>query len=1441
MMLRFPLPRLLLAAALSFCAAHGFAAVTDISQAPLIISNQDAVKANLLFVLDDSGSMNFDFLPDHINGSDGATGANPALCRSAGATGASSGSFGNACCQRGNVNNACWTGTPPFSYSAHPPFLAAGFNGLAYNPAVVYAPPVKADGSYWPSQTRTATNGWTAVKNDAYNVQNTSSINLITQFPDTQWCFDSALTDCLRNGNYALPGTVNGKAYTRYSATVASGSGLVTTGSPDNAVAVSRDFGPHYYVINTPEYCNSIDLRDCRMGSTGNYTIPAPVRWCNSDTNARALQPAVAACQAVRSGTFSFPRYPTKYFSSGSAGTNASLSFTVTLTGCSSGKVAGIQWVKVAGVDLFAGSPTGNTATASTLASAVVSAINANTVDTGFFASASNATVTLYATINKGAVTSSASLAANTSSTCTVTPTTLGSFSGYSAPTSSYPGSFQRVDITPGTTANPNVFARPSSRADCSGIAGGTSGNCTYDEEMTNFANWWTYYHTRMQSMKSSAASAFGALGSNRRVGYLSINNATGSDFLNLNTFETTQRSSWFNKLTAAKPSGSTPLRAALATAGRLYGGRFNGTTLNGSTVTDPMQYSCQRNFTVLSTDGFWNESNNPVQLNGSTAIGDQDSGLDRPMMDGNGTANTLADVAAYYYGTDLRTGTTGQKLCVSGGTSTTTPGTGADVCGNDDPSPSINFQRMFTFTLGLGASGYMQFTSDYLSGGSKDFNAISQVTAADPSSGVCSWQTSGTCNWPTPVSNTLTAVDDLWHAAVNGHGTYFSASDPSTLYNGLSSALRSIGGVAAAAAAATTSNPNVSQGDNQIFQSNFQSAEWSGELKATTIDLNSGAVSDTATWSAQGQLDTNASRTLYMRSSGATNGLKAFSWAAMSTGERAYFGKNWITAASGSGNSGPSLSQLCTGAAYCLTTDAQNAAVGEPLVSYLAGDRSNEGDLGTTTKFYRPRVHLLGDIVNSEVAYVAKSLVTYTDDGYGSFALQQAANNPPMAYVGANDGMLHAFNASTGAEVWAYVPTAVLPNLYRLADKQYAANHQYYVDGSPVVQDIKIGTQWRTILVSGLGAGGNAYFALDITDPANPKSLWEFTDANLGLTVGRPEIGKLTDGTWVVIFASGYNNTADGLGRLYVLNAATGAVIRTIATTAGSAATPSGLAHIRAWVDNSVTDNTIQRVYGGDNLGNLWRFDVNNNVGAPGYEALQLATLSGPTGVTQPITSRPELGQVGSYVMVFVGTGRYLGQSDLTNADVQSIYGIKDPMTASGIGTSLNPRSTANQFVQQTLTLSTSGCPTGSSACQSGDTVRTNSNNSVNLAVNGGWFVDLPMSRERVNTDPQLALGTLVVNSNVIAQGDLCKVGGSSWSNVFNYATGGAVDSSKGVSSVALGNAIATRPALVRLPNNKVISITRLSDVSTAITTIPTSPALNTTRRLSWRDLLQQ
>jgi type IV pilus assembly protein PilY1 len=1399
------------------------AGVTDIATAPLETSARSAVLPNLMFVLDDSGSMQWDFLPDW---------ANDNLCRH------TDGNFTGSCCRdsggNGSSSYACWRGDASFgTFRGQPPFLASDFNTVYYNPAVTYTPPLNADGTSKPSQT-----AWTAVKNDYYNIQSISSIDLTTQFPDTEWCTDTSYTDCLRNGNYILPRMVGDKNYLTFHATTASGSGNIVNGSPVLPSIPSRQWGPHYYSMLPGEYCDNVNLRNCQSEQKGLFKFPSTVRWCSSTANASASSPADGSCQAVKTATYQYPRYPT-VFSSGTAAvtaTPATAAFTVkTMTGCNGQRKMGLQAVMVNNVNILT-SPTGLVQTESALASEI-----RDHIGNGYSASGSSNSITISAPLSSGAITYTLTFTRTSTSDvkCEVTfDPAAPAFSAYRAGAAAVvvpnAGSFVRTDIVPSITsyAYPGSATRANTRTDCAGTT------CTYAEEMTNFANWWAYYHTRMQMAKSSTSIAFGNIGERYRVGYFTINRpADSAHALDIATFNGTQKDAWYARLFAAIPGDNTPLREALTRAGRIYAGKL--TSSPGG--ADPVEYACQQNFTILTTDGYWNSSSSGTRIDGTTAIGDADAALARPQYDGTGTSNTLADVAAYYYNTDLRT----PDLNNCTGRAVAPATAGKDVCENIVATSGLDnaaHQHMSTFTVGFGISGYMQYSPSYKSEVSGDFFNVQNGTTANPGGGVCSWQTGGVCNWPVPANNTQPNIDDLWHAAVNSYGTYFSASNPASLSSGLANALSGVSMRTGASAAATTSNPNLVAEDNFLFSSTYTSVDWSGELNRQKINVSTGAVSATKDWSAQGQLDANAARVIYTYDPAVSSRLKRFAWNRLTTTEKAYF-----TAPAING-----LSQFCTLGETCLSEAAKLDAAGANLVAFLTGTRTLEGAATDASKYYRQRVHLLGDIVSSEAAYVKTPTYNYVDSAYDAYKTANKSRQG-MAYVAANDGMLHAFDADTGLEKWAYVPSMALPKMYKLADKNYGNLHSYLVDGTPNNADIYADGAWRTILVGGMNAGGRGYYALDVTDPAEPKALWEFTsdtskgegytsDANLGYSFGKPEITKLKNGKWIVLLTSGYNNvpdssynSGDGGAYLYVLDAYTGEMITRIATGAGTVASPSGLAQIRGWADNTMLNNTVLRVYGGDMLGNLWRFDINGDIGAEGYDAHLLATLRDASGTPQPLTAKPELGDVNGNAVVYVGTGRYLGVTDLNDKSRQTIYAIKDTLGTTGQG---NPRATSG-FVAQTLTISTCPVVPPSSICAAGEPVRTSTQNVVDMSFNNGWYVDLPDTGERANTDPQLALGTLAITTNV-PDSTACTVGGYSYFYFFDYRTGAPVATSSNlVVGKKLGNAIATRAVVAHLENNNVVGIVGMSDGSIKVPNMPVSFPRGPTRRVSWRELM--
>ena len=190
------------------------AAPTDIANAPLISAAPTQVRPNLMFVLDDSGSMQWDYMPDWVNGHEGTV-SGLHFCRRSDAAGpataTSSGGWNGRCCRGGAEGVNCLVGSgviTTIGSRPEPAFLASGFNGSAYNPATTYLLPRREDGSLFPSMTRAHTAGWTLVPNDAFGVQNTHRTDLTTQFPDTEWCTDHSFSNCVRNGNYVLPGRV---------------------------------------------------------------------------------------------------------------------------------------------------------------------------------------------------------------------------------------------------------------------------------------------------------------------------------------------------------------------------------------------------------------------------------------------------------------------------------------------------------------------------------------------------------------------------------------------------------------------------------------------------------------------------------------------------------------------------------------------------------------------------------------------------------------------------------------------------------------------------------------------------------------------------------------------------------------------------------------------------------------------------------------------------------------------------------------------------------------------------------------------------------------------------------------------------------------------------------------------------------------------------------
>lgn len=1570
-------------AAAAMLAVPAHAGQTSIAQVPLLnITGTGTVKPNLMLLFDNSGSMDYTFLPDSVGS--GSTGQ----CRS-----------------KTSLRDATTANPNTICYAGQPPFMATDFNRIYYNPATRYQPPIKFDGTYYPD----IGSPWTAVPIDGFgsaavdlvgtdNLAKTATTNLITGFPDLKWCDSPDNTNnCKRNT----------ATYTYPDATFI------------NPVLVYGK--PYYYNIGVAQYCSDPNLTDCVSTSVGaaaptGYPYPVKVRWCDTVN--------LNNCQAKQVGSFKYPSFskPTGSvvafgtIAIGQSASTKSMQITsvkmsepttqTTITGSSavtapngtdtlakqqalasllassimsktgtstlywacvrtpvgttnvspcstygislpadnivavipldctnnSSKAvtncspatdaANAGWgitvaapsvvvsaavnpvpptalINVSGTSANNGTPNlasvtwngvtlasninlGRNAGASSVVTSMVNAVNARTGTTGYtaYAGGNSITPTCKAKTNTSVclVYGSATSNLNTPSTGSLTgggtlafsyvagagyvaaapqvndaiPVTTQAITAGSAPAST----FSRVDIV----STNNSYVKGPNRTDCAGAT------CTYAEEMTNFANWYAYYHTRIQMTKTAVGLAFAPVTSNFRVGFVKMSTAAAARAIEIKPaeFNSTAKEAWYNSFYATTTSGSTPTRAALDSVGKMFANQGNYEYTSGNEV---VQFPCQQNFVLLTTDGYWNLGFNA----GGAANNDNTDNPSRFCTAARGctdkraqTNPSLADVALYWYNGGSNNSTVSLRPSID---DVTKPGLVPGAAGEN------THLHVNTFTLGLGIDGVMNYEDNYDTApkvGGDFYNLLTGATTG------CPWNGGGAYVWPDPqtgTSNTSTAsvqerVDDLWHAAVNGHGKYFSANEPRAVQNGLSQAIAAISVRVGAASAAATSTPNISKEDNDIFSAIFITGRWYGEMANRKISIYDGSVSDAEQWNTSNRVglkvaDATDTRTIKMLD--ATTGLlKDFKYAAMTAPEKAWF------------------SNKCSLLPQCALLSAADKLVvnnGENIVDWLRGQQQYANDQvlrayskTTPTGTALPVPIVLGDIASSKPAFVRAPTKAFATAGYSDFKIAKAGR-APMVYTAANDGFLHAFSATTGDEAWAYAPRITMSKLYKQASINYATNHQFTTDGSPEVGDVQIGTTWKTVLVAGLNGGGRGYYALDITDPANPVALWELcadsticskNDADIGLTFGNPQFGQW-QGKWVVFLTSGYNNVsgvdgvtagASGHGFLYIVDVATGAILKKIDTTPSAGpttGTPAGLAKITSISNNPFTDPATTYIYGGDNQGQFWRFDMTKSD--------PTVVMMGDAGPTQPVTSRPDVTQClltetvdgvttqrVTRVAIF-GTGRLLDIADSTDLSTQTLYALKDSGSAIA-----NIRGAS--MVKQALS------SIGSSANSASYGV---TNRAVNLAVKDGWYIDFDINKgERINLDPQIVTGGINVVTNTPTSSSSCSVGGSS--NVYQFAvcSGASVTANSGTGvpgSTNNGNGgtgngptnpgeddtitltgstlSATSAAvgfiIVRLPNGEIKMISTLADGKLDDTPIAPASSLSS-RKVGWR-----
>ncbi|WP_302174565.1 pilus assembly protein [uncultured Hydrogenophaga sp.] len=853
----------------------------------------------------------------------------------------------------------------------------------------------------------------------------------------------------------------------------------------------------------------------------------------------------------------------------------------------------------------------------------------------------------------------------------------------------------------------------------------------------------------------------------------------------------------WIDNLTLPVPS-NTPSHLAMKRVFDYFSakGDYNPWRNNPQTPTDLSELSCRKSFHVFMTDGSWNsllgssKDGDGVVMGGGNADGtprtlpdgvkyDTASAQTRFYRDTIGTSeiSTFSDLAFHMWATDLRNDLANDvKFRQNVGTQELY-GTAAIAPYWNPKNNPASWQHIVTYTIGFkGAADKWTGPIQWAGGMYSGIDKLAQGEFAWTSP-LCGSRLESKCTVAQGVNDTVVInrrKQELWHAAMNGRGVFFPAPDNTALAAAFQSILadiraEGIGGVVSVAA-----NKRDLRQDALVYLASFSPEYWAGDISARGVRASDTSLSATASWSAAARLDlgtVNVNARLIKTHDG-TRGTD-FVWTALT----------------------PAQKSLIQGAG----TEAQ----GRVKLDYLRGDRSNEQT--ATGGTLRTRGSRLGTIVNSNLwAQTETPPYPVEFPGHASFRkLTRDRNRSPMLMVGANDGMFHVFNAKTGDEILAYVPSGVYSKLDGYTDPRY--KHQYTVDGSPFAGDVDVSSSavssgiepsWKTYAVAPLGAGGRGYAIVDVTStelPAlqlntlvvldNSSSSTSTSQAtqdpdDIGHIVSPPttdpidarradQFVKLNNGRWAVLLGNGVNSVRerasllvqylDGSRELLVIPAQSGTGLG------------NGLAAPRPLdVDGN---GTADVVYAGDLLGNFWKFDLtradptqwgvagwgSGSVCKPGGSTVcqPLMTAVDAAGKAQSITTAPMWvpHPLGGVVLNF-GTGRLLEETDRDNKSVQSLYGVWDSTRYSRSGgivtASTGPNVAAgtlrSRLVQQTIT----GQVAKTSATTDLRNYFNTSRNPVLYTQNAstsprGWYIDLPPTGERLLGNPTLRPGNLV------------------------------------------------------------------------------------------------
>ncbi len=952
-------------------------------------------------------------------------------------------------------------------------------------------------------------------------------------------------------------------------------------------------------------------------------------------------------------------------------------------------------------------------------------------------------------------------------------------------------------------------------------------------DERQNFANWYSFYRSRSLATISAASLAFYNLSTSTRMTWQNL-----SDCTNLNKssasrcgnnlfreYSKAHRGEFYHWMQNMRMNNSTPLRLAMDRAGKFLRNDDAAWQAypNDSSKTNTTEntYACRSSYHVLMTDGMWNGDD--ANTTGKTYNDDKDITLptgsgytgtrptkyapSAPYQDSN--SNTLADVAMNYWAMDLN----------SDLPNTIKPympyRTNNDAKDYWDPRNNpADWQHMSNFIMGLGMTNSLTHPDLPWQGGTYLGDSYKKLYE-----GTVSWPKE---RWTTSGSADAWKVYDLWHAAINSRGEFFSVESPDAMVRAFNSILARIADRKSSATSAGTSSATVPDGlkddegndisqamlVNYSYQSTFDSSDWSGDIKLTESKRELDPVTkeyqnvSKVLWSAKEELPPHSARKIYIAGSGTSNNLIEFKAVNAGNPNTAGTLANYLNI-----NPEPTIQQ----------------ATWQDRLNFIRGDQSKETTGGDDQSKLRSRNSILGDFLSSQP--VAVQTPRYLEglsnklegnDAYSQF-MEEIKNRPSMVYVGGNDGMLHAFDGNTGEEKFAFIPTAVFPKLSKLTGIKYS--HEYYVDGTPVVADAynKEKNEWRTLLIGTLKAGGSGLFALDITKPDEIKLLWELHDQSAafndktvkpGYSFSKPTVARLHNGKWAVVTGNGYKGegTTNGAAALYIIDAFSGELIKSLEVQS-PVEEENGLSTPLLVDINS--DGVDEYAYAGDLHGNLWRFDLlgtgalpptttpptngyygSNNGGTENFKVSYggQPMFSAKSGThKQAITTAPTIVRHPTrkgYIIIF-GTGQYfeIGHKTPETNYPYTLYGIWDEKTKAEPTSSADPIEITD-LKKQKIESSVLGHGQVSgldleSRIVSNETVEWYKDHDISKGrFKRGWYLDFTASTshkdgEMMIADPKL-LGAMVLVSTLVPNDDPCANGSSNWTYAINPATGG-------------------------------------------------------------------